>query len=82
MELKERKGRKHPEDRTIWIKSAGWELLHYTELAELCRRVYRNEDLIYPPAQGYRGGQMFVDFLEECMVSQEPIPEIAKRYKL
>jgi len=72
-------GTKHPDDRKVII-NGHW--LTFPELAEICIQFVKNEDNIYPPSKGYRGGNMLIDYLDEAMGAREVTDDLNKRYRL
>lgn len=74
-----RKGDKHKDDKKVIING---HHLTFPELAEICIQFVKNEDNIYPPNKGYRGGQMLVDYLNEAMGAREVTDDLNKRYRL
>lgn len=80
-------GDKSLSDRIIWAvfetnegAIVRWQAT-LVELGEILRQFYQNETRIYPPPR-YRGGEMLVEFLLECMRSTQPIEELAVKYMI
>lgn len=73
------KGRKHPRDI---IYNINGHLITYRELATICVQICKNEDNIYPKEKGFKGGDMFRDFMVDCMDKRDVPTEVLKEYKL
>ena len=71
------RGNKHEKDVIILVNG---HQITYKELAKICVAFAKNEDYIYPPPA--KGGQYFIDFLNECLEKREVTEEIIKEYKL
>lgn len=70
--IKSEQGRKHPDDRKIWVASPGgaYCLLTLASLGAITTLWYYNEEVLYPsPLSGghFRGGEMVLDFLRDCV---------------
>lgn len=78
MELRKEQGKKHPDDRIIFIKTNGWEAPTFLELLELIACHINNEDSIYPHGQG---GGMLISALYNKLKGKTDM-ELAKIYKL
>ena len=74
-----KQGYKGTIDKKVFING---HQITFLELAECVLQLYLNEDNIYPPLMGYRGGQMLLDFIIEVCKTKAITPEIKKRYKL
>jgi len=72
------KGYKHPDDVKVCIND---HVITFMELAEIAVQLIKNEDNIYPKPK-FRGGDMLIDFLNECMEAREVRDDTIKRYKL
>ena len=71
-------GYKHPDDVKVCIND---HVITFRELAEITVQLIKNEDNIYPKPK-FKGGDMLIDFLNECMDAREVREDIIKRYKL
>ena len=70
-------------------KGDGDEIIKYNELpitileiGQILLKLWNNEDKIYPPAEGFRGGQMTKDFLDEIFQTRQITDDMLRRYKL
>ena len=72
------KGYKHPDDIKVCIND---HVITFRELAEIAVQLVKNEDNIYPKPK-FRGGDMLIDFLNECMKAREVRNETIERYRL
>ena len=74
LEYREIKGRKGPFDRRCEIRTPKGEWVAYSKYEQgyLFWRVVENEDLLYPPRLGYRGGQMLLDFIHDVFTTRDP----------
>ena len=63
MSITYNQGRKHPDDVKVCINN---HAITFRELAEIAVQLIKNEDNIYPKPR-YRGGDMLIDFMNECM---------------
>ena len=72
------KGYKHPDDIKVCIND---HVITFKEVAEIIIQLIKNEDNIYPKPK-FRGGDMLIDFLNECMEAREVSDETIERYKL
>lgn len=62
-----RTGAKHPEDLVLEINVEGyWLAVSMTLGFLLADFFFQNEDVLYPPSQGYRGGYKY---LNDCKVA-------------
>jgi|SRR6185312_4164436 len=52
------------------------------EIAMIAVSLYNNEEQIYPRSEGYKGGGMLRDFLNDCMSSGTVSKEILQYYHL
>tara|TARA_R110000751_G_scaffold305464_1_gene421935 strand:- start:3752 stop:3985 length:234 start_codon:yes stop_codon:yes gene_type:complete len=76
--IKVKRGNKHPKDKIVFVNN---HQMTYEELAKICVIFCTNEDNIYPPPQ-YKGGEMLIEFLNECMINRTVNKEILKKYNL
>ena len=44
--------------------------------------IYRNEERIYPPSQGFEGGKRFKRFINDCMDIGFPTKELRRKFLL
>jgi len=54
----------------------------FLDIAEIVNQLCKNEDIIYPPSKGKRGGQMLIDMLQEVKNNGEITDDICQRYRL
>jgi hypothetical protein len=78
MSITYKQGQKHPKDVMPYING---HPITFRELAELTVQLIKNEDNIYPKPK-YQGGDMLIDFLNECMEIREVKDETLEKYKL
>ena len=52
------------------------------ELGIACGFIYRNEERIWPPSNGFEGGEKFKRFINDCMDIGFPTKELRKKFKL
>ena len=78
MSITYNQGRKHPDDVKVCINN---HAITFRELAEIAVQLIKNEDNIYPKPR-YRGGDMLIDFMNECMRKREVTEGTLMRYKL
>ena len=52
------------------------------ELGIACGFIYRNEERIWPPSNGFEGGEKFKRFINDCMNIGFPTKELRKKFKL
>ena len=71
-------GHKHPDDVKVWINN---HAITFKEIAEVIIQLIKNEDNIYPKPR-FRGGDMLIDFLNECMEMRDVPDELLSKYKL
>ena len=71
-------GHKHPDDVKVWINN---HAITFKEIAEVIIQLIKNEDKIYPKPR-FRGGDMLIDFLNECMEMRDVPDELLRKYKL
>ena len=72
------KGNKGDND---WIIKAWGRKITFEELAQLFIELYKNEDRIYPPPR-FKGGNMLLEFLHECIIERGVTWKTLKKYKL
>ncbi len=73
-----KKGTKGDDD---WIIEAWGRPITFAELAQLFIELYKNENRIYPPPR-YKGGDMLLEFLHECLLAGKVSWDILRKYKL
>lgn len=84
MNFRKVKGKKKEGDEILLVKTDGtdgWEAVKLIDIAKMVVFKYQNEDFLYPPPQ-FRGGQMVLDFLRDCIKDPSRIDFIAAQYKL
>ena len=68
------KGRKKHNDVLILYNKLPVEM---EDVAKLCLMFMKNEDNLYPPEQGFKGAQMFIDYMSEVLETRK-IPKDSK----
>lgn len=84
MKFREVKGKKKDGDKILLGKTDGtdgWEAIRLIDVARMVAFKYENENLLYPPPK-FRGGEMVLDFLKECIKEPDDIERIAWQFKL
>ena len=76
-------GRKHTDDR-ILLATFPKEKFAYSLkfIATALRLKSFIEDINYPPADGYKGKKMLLDFLNDAIMKDISIDDIGKKYNL
>lgn len=64
-----------------WIIKAWGRVVTFQEVAELVVALYQNEERIYPKPK-YKGGDMLLEFLHECILSGGVTWNVMRKYKL
>ena len=87
MTLVFKRGKKHPLDLLFsFIDEQSGKLykVSYPEIAMIIIQLMKNEDVLYPPERGLKGGLMLKEFIYECIECGEiPIPDyILSKYNL
>lgn len=67
MKLITEPGKKASGDLVLKLKVGEEEKITFRDVARMCRFFYMNENNLYPPSKGYRGGEMFADFINKAM---------------
>lgn len=70
-------GFKKPGDEIIMTDKGA---LTFVEVVFLLKKKFENEERIYPPSEGYRGGQMLKDFIDEAIPLATDMDIIQKLY--
>jgi len=83
--VKVEQGKKHPQDRKVWVASPGgqYTLLSLSSLGVMTTLWYYNEEILYPRSVsggGPRGGEYVLDFLRSCV--EIGFRESCREYKL
>jgi hypothetical protein len=75
-------GKKTPGDRVLRITATDYKVT-FRDIARMCRFMYINEDVLFPPPQ-YRGGQMFLDYINAATKAKtmEELDHITAHYHL
>ena len=71
------KGSKHEKDKIVLING---HQITYKELACICVMFAKNEDNVYPPPA--KGGEYFIEFLNECLKERKVSKDILQKFKL
>jgi len=71
------KGRKKEGDRIIKFNGVA---VKFEDVAKMCIFFMNNEDILYPPEQGFKGAEMFKDYIKDVLETRE-IPTNSK-YKI
>jgi hypothetical protein len=81
LDVKLRDGRKKPGDMMVVINATNHHIT-FEELVKLSILLYKNEDHLYPPDLGLRGGEMLRDFMNEAFDKGDVTDDMKRRYKL
>ena len=73
-----RKGTKGKND---YIIEAWGRQVTFEEVVQLFIELYKNENRIYPPPR-FKGGNMLIEFLLECLIEGAVTWKLLKKYKL
>ena len=71
------KGRKKEGDRIMKFNGVA---VKFEDVANMCIFFMNNEDILYPPEQGFKGAEMFKDYIKDVLETRE-IPTNSK-YKI
>ena len=71
------KGRKKEGDRIMKFNGVA---VKFEDVAKMCIFFMNNEDILYPPEQGFKGAEMFKDYIKDVLETRE-IPTNSK-YKI
>ena len=71
------KGRKKEGDRIMKYNGVA---VSFQDVANMCIFFMNNEDILYPPEQGFKGAEMFKDYIKDVLETRE-IPTDSK-YKI
>tara|TARA_Y100000401_G_scaffold20636_1_gene13803 strand:- start:80 stop:373 length:294 start_codon:yes stop_codon:yes gene_type:complete len=71
------KGRKKEGDRIMKFNGVA---VSFQDVANMCIFFMNNEDILYPPEQGFKGAEMFKDYIKDVLETRE-IPTDSK-YKI
>jgi len=63
------------------VETDGYEAVTMRDIAVMVVHKYLNEELLYPRPR-FRGGEMLMDFLRDCIKSPDEIDVIASKYDL
>lgn len=67
LKFRVRRGRKGPQDQVLeWHTPHGWQLIRLDDVAFIVEFLYRNEDRLYPRANGFQGGEKFLKYLTQA----------------
>ena len=72
-------GRKGPQDGLVLYRGQPITLLEHLAIGVL---LVQNEDRIYPQFLGYKGGNLYISLLMECMRQRDITPELCQKYKM
>ena len=64
-------GKKSPEDKILLYHGHAPTM---EDVAKMCLFFKENEDRIYPPSKGFKGGKLFIEYIAKTLV-QGKIPE-------
>ena len=67
-------------DRIIYVETNGREQVTYSALASIMLPLMRNEEVLYPTENGYRGWRKPLDFLKDAY--QKGIPKALEIHKI
>jgi len=79
MMIKKIPGNKGPGDEIILWNG---KQVTYLELAQVVYELCMNEDKLYPPSKGFKGGMMLIDLLKEVYLNHGISDYIRRKYKL
>ena len=68
------RGRKSPKD--IIMKYNGLPV-KFEDVAKMCLFFMKNEDNLYPPSQGFKGAELFKNYIQDVLTTRE-IPKNSK----
>ena len=68
------KGRKKEGDRIMKFNGVA---VSFQDVANMCIFFMNNEDILYPPEQGFKGAEMFKDYIKDVLETRE-IPTDSK----
>lgn len=81
MKFRKIKGRKKEGDEILLVQTNGEEAVTMRDIAVMVVHKYHNENLLYPPPK-FKGGEMLMEFLRECIKHPDQIDLIASQYEL
>jgi len=66
-------GKKHPNDLKFGLKCDCGRIHFHTfaDLAWFVTNLMNNEDTLFPPSQGLRGGEMLGDYMKEAIKTRQ-----------
>lgn len=62
------KGRKKEGDRIMKFNGVA---VKFEDVAKMCIFFMNNEDILYPPEQGFKGAEMFKDYIKDVLETRE-----------
>ena len=68
------KGRKSPKD---FIMKFNGVAVKFEDVAKMCLFFMKNEDNLYPPSKGFKGAELFKEYMYEVLETRE-IPKNRK----
>ena len=68
------KGRKSPKDMIMLFNGVE---VKFEDVAKMCLFFMKNEDNLYPPSQGFKGADLFKNYIYEVLETRE-IPKDKK----
>ncbi len=74
-----KQGNKCKDDRIYYLNNVQ---VTFKDITDLLVLMWANEDINYPPVNGFKGAQMLKDFLDEAYNKREITSEMLKRYRL
>ena len=84
MPITHRQGKKSTDDikTSFGCPTCGYfEDVTFKDLAYIIVELCKNEDRLYPPEAGLRGGQMLIDYFQACYNSNEVLKGDIKKFK-
>jgi len=69
-------GRKSKDDRMLKYHGS---VVSFEDVAKMCIFFMRNEDVLYPPSNGYKGAQYFKEYIMETLETRK-VPS-SKKYQ-
>ena len=68
------RGRKSPKDTSMLFNGVA---VKFEDVAKMCLFFMKNEDNLYPPSQGFKGAELFKNYMYDVLETRE-IPKNKK----
>ena len=78
-------GSKGPGDKRVMVRAPHWVAPKFSDIMKILDAWFQNEDILYPPAQGYKGREMLLDLIFAVYERQgtgKELDEIFKEFYL